>query len=93
MKMDKNWCVKMPRYGILSFDHWKGKDPRSASHWAGGILMGRAVDLVIFTVSPEIEANLFSIVNMLGREIWGWVRNIIMSSAYIQSLKWEDSRG
>lgn len=36
--------------------------------------MGSAVDFVILTVSPEIEANLDSKVNKLGREIWGWVK-------------------
>ena len=40
--------------------------------------MGGTVDLVMFSISPEIEANLDKRVNKLGREIWGWVRNSIM---------------
>lgn len=55
--------------------------------------MGSAVDLVTFTVSPETEANLDNTVNKLGRDIWGWVKKSITSSAYIQSLKWEDAIG
>lgn len=53
--------------------------------------MGSAVDLVTVTVRPEIEANLNSKESKLGKEICGWDKKSMTSSAYMQSLKGEDA--